>query len=193
MLLIQLREAELARRRAEEEKARKERRLAEIQAIQAEQEALMPGQRGRIDHILMKMEAKDLIDKLKAKAGAVDGLRLLSQLLPESEFPGPTTATCLRCKKTYDPAYEANKCRMEHPEAMTTEEWESSKVINYDCRRCGSSWSQRFGHYDGEEEGYCYQGPQEPKSRKVVRDEGWDDDEEEDDDDDDEGYSDDET
>lgn len=155
-------------------------------------------ERARVAHALEYLKLKMAFEQLKAQLNTPEGLQALRALFPPSELPHALTMKMrwLRCRKTYEPVYEWQDCRMHHPAHA-----QCGGDREMECERCGKGWSNvkddhetgvggagtPRGYSDDEHEldlrwpwcgkttdpGWCYSGPHEPDDRRKVAKEGW--------------------
>ena len=170
-----------AKRQKTEAAARAQRVKEEHDEQRRLQDAQLPGERERIDYGLRHLSAETVVKHLTSIAHSVDGLRQLAALFPESVMPKPSVMHCLRCDTDYDPRYCPKlACKVSHPEAAVSQNWDGSKKSWDECGRCGKTFNCDGMHGMDrravKDEGpWCFEG-EHTTDQDVVEEEGWDED-----------------
>lgn len=134
-------------------------------ATKAAQEAALPGERQRLEDGLKQRTAEDVVSLLKSRLKTLEGLQLMSRLLPAAVLP-PASAlkTCRRCGEKWNPEVASQRvCRVPHPDGESTTRWDGSKKSWQECGACGKTHSLD-GFFAGgrrkrdDEGGYCFEG-----------------------------------
>lgn len=121
--------------------------------LRAEEEAAVAGpgpdyqqqqplseERFRLGNAFRYLKPKDALARLQAALDDPHKLYALGLLFPLDEFPPPLPKlTCLRCKKQYEPNYETNHCRMNHPTESIWGEKGYKGVYELSCLKCGGA------------------------------------------------------